>query len=55
MIITGKTVQQLGVIDSSTSVTLNGRVDLLTDYNANPIQNPITNVFQFEPAIHRAP
>jgi filamentous hemagglutinin family protein len=29
----GKTVNQLGFIDSSTSVTLNGRIDLLADYD----------------------
>jgi len=31
---TGRTVQQLGIIDCTTSVSLNGRVDLLADYNA---------------------
>ena len=31
---TGKAVQQLGFIDSSTSVAYNGRVDLLASYNA---------------------
>ncbi|HTB81769.1 MAG TPA: filamentous hemagglutinin family protein [Opitutaceae bacterium] len=31
---TGKEVDQSGVIDSSTSVAFNGRVDLLADYNA---------------------
>ena len=36
--IAGKTVSQLGVIDGSTSVSLNGRVDLLAEYNA--ITNP---------------
>lgn len=30
----GKAVNQNGVIDSSTSVSLNGRIDLLADYNA---------------------
>ena len=30
----GSTVRQNGVIDSSTSVTLNGRIDLLANYNA---------------------
>ncbi|HEV2946324.1 MAG TPA: filamentous hemagglutinin N-terminal domain-containing protein, partial [Gemmataceae bacterium] len=30
----GQTVNQLGVINSSTSVTLNGRIDLLADYGA---------------------
>lgn len=33
----GKTVNQLGVIESTTSVALNGRIDLLADYNAVPI------------------
>lgn len=37
--ITGRNVQQLGVIDSSTSVTLNGRVDLLADYNTTHVRN----------------
>jgi len=32
--LTGQTVNQLGVINGSTSVTLNGRIDLLADYNA---------------------
>lgn len=32
--IAGKSVNQLGGIDSSTSVSLNGRIDLLADYNA---------------------
>lgn len=32
--ITGKNVNQLGFIDSSTSVALNGRIDLLANYNA---------------------
>jgi filamentous hemagglutinin family protein len=32
--ITGKNVQQLGFIESSTSVAFNGRVDLLADYDA---------------------
>jgi filamentous hemagglutinin family protein len=30
----GKSIKQLGVIDSSTSVSLNGRVDLRAEYNA---------------------
>lgn len=33
-LITGKSVIQNGVIDSSTSVSLNGRIDLLANYNA---------------------
>jgi len=40
--ITGKSVQQLGVIDSSTSVSLNGRIDLLANYGA------VTNI-AFDP------
>ena len=36
--ITGKAVNQLGVINSSTSVSLNGRVDLIASYNA--VNNP---------------
>ncbi len=32
--IVGKAVNQLGVIDSTTSVSLNGRIDLLANYNA---------------------
>lgn len=32
--IAGKTVRQLGVINSSTSVSLNGRIDLLANYDA---------------------
>ncbi len=36
--IAGKTVSQLGIIDGSISVSLNGRVDLLAEYNA--IINP---------------
>ena len=39
--IAGKSVNQLGVIDSSTSVTTNGRIDLLADYGA--LGNPQTN------------
>lgn len=34
----GKSVNQLGAIDSSTSVTLNGRIDLLASYDA--VGNP---------------
>ncbi len=39
--ITGKSVQQNGIIDSTTSVSLNGRIDLLAvyDYVANPAYN----------------
>jgi len=43
--ITGKQVNQLGFIDSTTSVSLNGRVDLLANYNAvsNTAYNSTTN------------
>jgi len=37
--ITGKAVQQLGVIDSTTSVSLNGRIDLLANFGAEPNGN----------------
>ncbi len=37
-LLTGKTIQQNGFIDSSTSVSLNGRVDLLANYDA--VGNP---------------
>jgi filamentous hemagglutinin len=37
--ITGKNVNQLGFINSTTSVSLNGRIDLLADYNAVPFVN----------------
>ncbi len=37
--ITGKYVKQLGAIDSSTSVSLNGRIDLLAEYGAVANQN----------------
>jgi len=33
-LLTGKSVNQSGVIDSTTSVSLNGRIDLLANYNA---------------------
>ena len=38
--ITGRTVDQFGAIESTTSVSLNGRIDLLADYGAIP--NPPT-------------
>ncbi|TCO87339.1 filamentous hemagglutinin family protein [Chthoniobacter flavus] len=38
-IITGAAVNQNGVIDSSTSVTLNGRIDLQANYNSTPNSN----------------
>jgi filamentous hemagglutinin len=37
--IAGANVNQNGVVDSSTSVSLNGRIDLLADYNAVPLVN----------------
>lgn len=37
-LLTGKTIHQNGVIDSTTSVSLNGRVDLLANYDA--VGNP---------------
>lgn len=37
--ITGKAVEQNGVIDSTTTVTLNGRVDLLANYNSKAVKN----------------
>lgn len=42
VIMTGKNLVQLGVINSSTSVSLNGRIDLLANYNAisNPAYDP---------------
>ncbi len=48
--ITGKSVNQLGVIDSSTSVSLNGRIDLLAEYNAlmNPGHGQISTPFAFQ-------
>ena len=41
--IAGKNVRQLGAIESSTSVSLNGRVDLLASYNSvsNPAYDPL--------------
>lgn len=43
--IAGKTVNQLGGIDSSTSVSLNGRIDLLANYDAvtNPGYDPVNS------------
>ncbi|MEX1117545.1 MAG: filamentous hemagglutinin N-terminal domain-containing protein, partial [Terrimicrobiaceae bacterium] len=34
--ITGKTIEQLGAVDSLTTVTLNGRIDLLANYDSLP-------------------
>ncbi|MBL9182613.1 MAG: filamentous hemagglutinin family protein [Verrucomicrobiaceae bacterium] len=38
IVVTGKSVNQNGFIDSTTSVALNGRIDLLANYNA--VSNP---------------
>ncbi len=50
--ITGKNVNQLGFINSTTSVSLNGRIDLLADYDAqsvvlgsSPPANPPSFIF----------
>jgi filamentous hemagglutinin family protein len=41
----GKTVDQLGALNSMTSVSLNGRIDLLANYNAysNPGYDPVND------------
>ncbi len=39
VVLTGKTVNQLGAINGSTSVSLNGRIDLLADYDTVRLQN----------------
>ena len=44
--ITGQNVRQNGIIDSSTSVTLNGRVDLLADFNAIGLRNATSRRFR---------
>ncbi len=49
--IIGRRVDQMGFIDSSTSVALNGRIDLLADYNAvgntnTQLTNPPPFLFQ---------
>ncbi len=41
----GSTVNQLGFIDSSTSVSYNGRVDLLAEYNSIPNAAQFDNTF----------
>ena len=50
--IAGSVVNQLGVINSSTSVSLNGRIDLLANYdaisNTNTQQNPSPFLFQLD-------
>jgi filamentous hemagglutinin family protein len=51
LILAGKSIVHSGVTDSLTSVTLNGRVDLLASYNAvrnvdyDPVNNPGTPAF----------
>ncbi|MBS0631602.1 MAG: filamentous hemagglutinin family protein [Verrucomicrobia bacterium] len=47
--VTGKTVSQLGYIESSTSVALNGRVDLLASYNAVSSGGLFANLDAFVP------
>ena len=37
VMLVGATVNQLGIINGSTSVTLNGRIDLLADYDASAV------------------
>ncbi|MDB6120950.1 MAG: hypothetical protein JWO08_4731, partial [Verrucomicrobiaceae bacterium] len=53
--ITGKAVNQMGVINSSTSVALNGRVDLIASYGAtgNPRYDP-ANVSTGAPFLYSA-
>ncbi|MGA2870591.1 MAG: filamentous hemagglutinin N-terminal domain-containing protein, partial [Verrucomicrobiota bacterium] len=43
--IAGKTIDQLGALNSMTSVSLNGRIDLLANYNAysNPGYDPVND------------
>ena len=44
----GRTVDQFGLIDGSTSVTLNGRIDLLADYGTRAVTvNGVTNFYPF--------
>lgn len=47
--VTGKTINQLGYIESSTSVALNGRVDLLASYNAVSSGGLFSNLDAFVP------
>jgi filamentous hemagglutinin family protein len=42
---TGENVNQLGVIDSTTSVSLNGRVDLVANYGAEYLVNNLNGFF----------
>jgi filamentous hemagglutinin len=46
--LTGATVNQFGIINSSTSVTLNGRIDLLADYNS--AAETVSGVSTFAPS-----
>ncbi len=39
LVMAGRRIEQNGAVDSSTSVTLNGRIDLLANYNAVPNSN----------------
>jgi filamentous hemagglutinin family protein len=47
--IAGKDVNQLGIVDSSTSVALNGRIDLLADYNSVVVRDLSANTFSLNP------
>ena len=48
---TGKNVDQNGVIDSSTSVSLNGRIDLLADYGTQAMISSSLMTATFEPTL----
>jgi filamentous hemagglutinin len=43
VMVAGRSVNQLGFINSSTSVALNGRIDLLASYNARPSTNTVSS------------
>jgi len=50
VIMTGKTVEEYGIIECSTSVSLNGRIDLLADYDAtSTVYNPAEPETKFVP------
>ena len=53
--ITGKNVNQLGSVNSSTSVSLNGRIDLLANYGATPssVYDPV-NFPDLPPFVYRS-
>ena len=48
---TGKNVDQNGVIDSSTSVSLNGRIDLLADYGTRAVTPSTGGAPSFDPTL----